>query len=318
MNQNDIQQLGQLAGLLHRMGTSLWSVQDIIEDGTDEEEARALSILRRACAAIDRVTRSAIEQFWARAGAQVDGAVSATLSKGRPIANKPGSALLPAPSNPAVERWQRTAQPSTQSQPVVARAETITAGHNAVVVRPSSDYEGFLAKQLSPGTRKSYAAAMRHFIKALGLESEEELLTIGPEMLIAYRNAQIEAGDAPATIARRLSTLRSFFSMMVTLGRMTKNPADSKLVRSPRVPREGITPSIEAHEVRKLLKAPDTSTIIGKRDRAILAIGLYLGLRREEIECDVRRHSNDRRVVSTTVTVNSALPDLPAPSIAKL
>ena len=108
------------------------------------------------------------------------------------------------------------------------------------------------------------------------LDPSTHMLSVGPELLTAYRNAEIEAGVAASTISRRLSTLRSIFGMLVTLGRKEQNPADPKMVRSPRVPREGVTPGIEPHEVRKMLKAPATSKPIGRRDRAILAVGLYI------------------------------------------
>ena len=46
---------------------------------------------------------------------------------------------------------------------------------------------------------------------------------------------------------------------------------------------EGTTPAIGDHQARALLAAPDASTPQGLRDRAILAILLYHGLRRAEL-----------------------------------
>jgi integrase len=46
---------------------------------------------------------------------------------------------------------------------------------------------------------------------------------------------------------------------------------------------EGKTPALGDHQARALLNAPDSETLKGKRDRAILSTLLYHGLRREEL-----------------------------------
>jgi hypothetical protein len=47
---------------------------------------------------------------------------------------------------------------------------------------------------------------------------------------------------------------------------------------------EGSTPALGDQQARKLLEAPPTDTPKGVRDRAILAVLLYHGMRREELE----------------------------------
>jgi integrase len=55
-------------------------------------------------------------------------------------------------------------------------------------------------------------------------------------------------------------------------------------VKRPRVDSyEGKTPALGDHEARALLGAPDTETLMGKRDRAILSVLLFHALRREEL-----------------------------------
>jgi integrase len=46
---------------------------------------------------------------------------------------------------------------------------------------------------------------------------------------------------------------------------------------------EGKTPALGDRQARALLDAPDPVTLKGKRDRALLAVLLYHGLRREEL-----------------------------------
>ncbi|PON15813.1 hypothetical protein C2W62_21830 [Candidatus Entotheonella serta] len=59
--------------------------------------------------------------------------------------------------------------------------------------------------------------------------------------------------------------------------------------------RQGTTEALSGAEAKALLDAPSPTTLKGKRDRAILAVLLYLGLRRDEL-CrlkvgDVRRRN---------------------------
>ena len=48
---------------------------------------------------------------------------------------------------------------------------------------------------------------------------------------------------------------------------------------------EGKTPALGDHQARALLDAPDPATLKGKRDRALLSMLLYHGLRRESCVC---------------------------------
>jgi site-specific recombinase XerD len=63
---------------------------------------------------------------------------------------------------------------------------------------------------------------------------------------------------------------------------VTHNPV--KGVKRPRVESQtGKTPALSNTQARQLLDAPAADTLKGKRDRAILSILLYHGLRREEL-----------------------------------
>ncbi len=65
-------------------------------------------------------------------------------------------------------------------------------------------------------------------------------------------------------------------------GATARNPVVD--VTRPAINREeGSTAAFSKAQARKLLDAPPTSTVAGLRDRAILAVGLQVGLRRAEI-----------------------------------
>jgi integrase/recombinase XerD len=96
----------------------------------------------------------------------------------------------------------------------------------------------------------------------------------------AYLSEQQRAGYARATLARRLSSLRSFYACEVEEGRLGENPA--AVLSSPRaatrLPRTASTAVLE-----ELLDAPSPDTPLGLRDRAILELLYATGIRVSEL-----------------------------------
>jgi integrase/recombinase XerD len=87
---------------------------------------------------------------------------------------------------------------------------------------------------------------------------------------------------ASSTIRRRLAALSSLFRHLIDYGGATRNPA--REVARPAINRqEGATLAFSKGQARKLLDMPAEDTIAGLRDRAILSVGLQVGLRRAEI-----------------------------------
>jgi site-specific recombinase XerD len=85
-----------------------------------------------------------------------------------------------------------------------------------------------------------------------------------------------------ATIRGKLAALFSLFEHLCDANAVTHNPV--KGVKRPKVESyEGKTPALGDGQARALLDAPGTETEKGKRDRAILSVLLYHGLRREEL-----------------------------------
>lgn len=141
----------------------------------------------------------------------------------------------------------------------------------------------FLQSRRSVQTRRAYSSDLQNFIQTLKLEGPESLLKITCEDVVCYRDQMTEAVASPSTIARRLSTLRSFYAYMIKRGLLKDNPADPQLVEPPRVPNESLTQGLTRTEVRHILETIDRDTITGKRDYAILSLLLYHGLRRSEL-----------------------------------
>lgn len=85
-----------------------------------------------------------------------------------------------------------------------------------------------------------------------------------------------------ATVARKMTALRSFFSYLQVHGYRGPNPAHPDFVSSPKMPTEGLTPGIPPRQMAALLDAPDDNPI-GIRDKGWLALLTYLALRVDEL-----------------------------------
>jgi integrase/recombinase XerC len=95
-------------------------------------------------------------------------------------------------------------------------------------------------------------------------------------MLAMMRNS----GYSKATIARKLATLRSFYKYLVRQGQVDASPVS--VVRTPRQDRR-LPKCLDVGQVEALLGAPDTATLLGSRDRAILETIYSAGLRISEL-----------------------------------
>jgi len=143
--------------------------------------------------------------------------------------------------------------------------------------------EIWLAKQKSLRTRRAYRLDVRHFMATLGITSSDALRQVDHRAVIAWERSMRETEHAaPTTIRRRLSALSSLFKHLVRHGQTVRNPV--REIERPAINRdEGTTAAFSKAQARKLLDAPAEDTVEGLRDRAILSIGLQVGLRRAEI-----------------------------------
>jgi integrase/recombinase XerD len=135
-------------------------------------------------------------------------------------------------------------------------------------------------------TRRAYQNAIQDFMAFTGIVKPEEFRTVTRAHAIAWRDDLGQRALNGTTIRHRLSALSSLFDYLCEKNAVTHNPV--KGVKRPKVDSgEGRTPALGDHQARKLLNAPESETLRGKRDRAILAALLYHALRREEL-CKLR------------------------------
>ena len=137
------------------------------------------------------------------------------------------------------------------------------------------DYRRYLIieRAMSQNTVASYCSDVEKFLAAYGGRPEDA----GPadiEEYLATRNQLSERSQA-----RLVSSLRSFFDWMVKEGYISDNPCDR--VEAPKL---GVyLPSVLSEdEVDSIIRCVDTSSWMGKRDRAILEVLYGCGLRVSE------------------------------------
>ncbi len=148
----------------------------------------------------------------------------------------------------------------------------------------------------NPRTRRAYKTDLQEFMDFAGIRSPMEMREVNRAHVIAWRKALESRKLAGSTIRRKLAALSSLFEHLCERNAVETNPV--KGVKRPKVESyEGKTPALGDHQARKLLEAPDPSTLKGKRDRAILSILLHHGLRREELVALKLKDIHERRGV---------------------
>lgn len=134
-------------------------------------------------------------------------------------------------------------------------------------------------KGFSPNTIASYGRDLEKLLIHL-LREKKALRRVGEEDIVKFIHEQSREGLSARSLARLVSSLRSFFKFLVLDGVMPKNPAARLSSPSlwqvlPRV--------LSVNEVEALLQAPDENERRGVRDKAMLETLYGSGLRVSEV-----------------------------------
>ncbi len=132
---------------------------------------------------------------------------------------------------------------------------------------------------LSENTIAAYDADLTDFFKwcrRKRLHSIDQRSNTLYDYLLDLRNRSLN----PATMARRLSTLKHFYKLLVSEGIVRRNPAAS--IEGPKLMRR-LPQILDQSEMEQLLSKPKPDTPLGVRDRALLELWYACGLRISEI-----------------------------------
>lgn len=185
------------------------------------------------------------------------------------------------------------------SSPLVSQPESrrLTAGEFQRLegVPPEVEWFANLANQ---HTRRAYRNDVQEFMRFVGITKPEEFRKVKRSHVIAWRKdiesrllaPCVEGGPErnlqPATIRRKLSAIGTLYNYLCNRNAVEFNPVDG--VKRPNAgTAEGKSPAIGDDEAKAILNAPSPETVKGLRDRAILSVLLFHGLRRAEL-CALR------------------------------
>ncbi|MGH9749500.1 MAG: tyrosine recombinase XerC [Candidatus Polarisedimenticolia bacterium] len=135
----------------------------------------------------------------------------------------------------------------------------------------------------SPQTVRGYRTDLREFaafLRATGRGRPPSLRAIDHRVVRAWLADLHGRGARRTTVARKLSSLRSFFRYCVRGGRLKVNPA--RLVAAPKLERR-LPKALTEAEVESLLEAAFGDTPPDRRDRAILELLYASGVRVAEL-----------------------------------
>lgn len=139
-----------------------------------------------------------------------------------------------------------------------------------------SEYLDYLEviKDASPHTLRNYAIDLSEFI---AFNKEQ---TVDRKQIREFLAKLHEQGKSKRTIARKLSSLKSFFKYAFIQKWLDYNPAEE--LESPKIDKS-IPPSLIYDQVEKLFNQPKIDTYLGLRDRTIMELFYSSGLRLSEL-----------------------------------
>ncbi len=138
----------------------------------------------------------------------------------------------------------------------------------------------WLEDGLSRNTLESYRRDLRQFARWLQRSRSRSVLEAGRVDLLAYLAYRYRNKTTPRSAARLLSSLKRFYRFALREGQVKIDP--TLQVNSPRLPR-ALPKTLTEQDVEALLAAPDVSSALGLRDRAMLETLYASGLRVSEL-----------------------------------
>ncbi len=133
---------------------------------------------------------------------------------------------------------------------------------------------------LAKNTQLAYLRDLRLLQQSLQLKSEEDLLGVTRQQLLAYMVQLKQAGRAASTVARKLASIKAFYRFLAAERYISRNPAEvleaaSRGLHLPKV--------LSIEEVDRLLDEPNLGTLDGYRDKTMLELLYATGMRVSEL-----------------------------------
>lgn len=135
----------------------------------------------------------------------------------------------------------------------------------------------FVEKRHSPHTVDGYRRDISRFV---AFQPRKSFQSVTPSDIREFLLSLHNQGLSSRSIARSLSSLKSFFKYLVGESLIKKNPVET--LETPKIWRK-LPHTISLNEVESLLNQPDTETPLGLRDKAMLEVLYATGVRVSEL-----------------------------------
>ncbi len=132
-------------------------------------------------------------------------------------------------------------------------------------------------ERLAENTCRAYENDLLKFVQFL---EEGALHAVNKEQISAYISYRINEGISTATNARIQCSLKRFYGYLVDENHILNNP--TKQLKRPKQGQR-LPKSLSQKDVEALLQAPNITTVLGLRDRAMLEVLYATGLRVTEL-----------------------------------
>ena len=200
---------------------------------------------------------------------------------------EPGVSPASGASPPGAEQGSaaRARGPGLRSDPGPESPPAVAATKASPLTRRIGEFLEHIAlsQNLSPRTVSSYGSDLRHFeafLRDWDPVAIPGVAQLEPLAIRAFVAGQHRRGNRKSSIARRLSAVRSFSRWLKRRGLLADNAAER--IPSPRQEKR-LPRHLTVDEAFAVVEAPDTSTLAGKRDRALLELLYASGIRVSEL-----------------------------------
>ncbi len=149
-------------------------------------------------------------------------------------------------------------------------------------MNPVLAFENYLlhTKQASGNTVASYMRDIRQFRDYMTDVEDMDLTACDRACICRYTDHLRDKGKSPATIARGIASLRSFYSYLLDEGLVSELPVHN--IPQPKTEKK-LPQILTGREVEDLLKQPNTKEPKGIRDKAMLETLYATGMRVSEM-----------------------------------
>src|SRR5580704_13915577 len=149
-------------------------------------------------------------------------------------------------------------------------------------------FETWVKRRQSRHTRRAYREDVMAFVRFIGIAWPKDcasLLTVSVIDVLAFREAMVAENAAPKTLNRRISSLSSFYKYLhgaaaeLRLPITVPNPAHAQFISRESADARKETKALSLLRARQLMNLPSGESVLHYRDRAILKLFIYSGIR---------------------------------------